>query len=855
MGKPIVLLVADEETVREFTPDSYGPEYPLQVKYAHSGSDALAQFTSGGFDVVVFFTDSPRIDCTVLLREMRMQGADIPVIIVYREGKEATALEAITGDLDAYPVRIGAEESPGKKLAQFIPEVLQRKDELIALKHLIAEKESILNTFQGIILYIDHDYLVKWTNRGASQVTGKKPEEILGKHCYEVLWGKETVCEWCKVREVFESGSPITENVEFSDGRILQRTTYPVRDDEGTIIGFIESGVDVTKVKQAEKALKESQEKYTAIFDNVNDAIMLGSILPGGFPGVFIEVNEPACRMLGYTREELLSMTPEDIARKSDWAHAFDVLGPLIEKGEQIFEWVQVHKDGTEIPVEVNSRHLDFGDQKVYLSVCRNITERKKAQAALAESEERFRGVTERSSDLIMLVDAGGKAEYVSPSVRRILGYEPEEIVGAGYWEAVHPDDFALVREGMQANLSGEVTGGLEIRIRKSDGSYAIVELTGSPVMKEGMYHGLQIIGRDITERKKAELELQKLASIVRFSSELIALATPDGIQVFINDAGARILGGDNKTLLNRPILDFVTDDYKDTVTSQLIPGLMEKGYWEGDLQYRNITTGALTDVHAITFTIKDPDSGEPRYLANVSLDITERKWAEEALKVSNKKLNILSSITRHDILNQLTMALAYFELIDQEHEISSESVTKEYLGQIYQAFSTINRLTTFTRDYQNLGVQSPVWMDVRKVIDDVAGMPVFKDHRIIDEVRDLEIYADPLLEKVIYNLFDNAWKHGETITRIRFSCQEFPDHLALICEDDGVGIPEDVKEKIFTREHYKHTGLGLFLSREILSITGLSIQENGTPGEGARFEITVPEGMYRIAKPTEGPG
>ena len=103
--------------------------------------------------------------------------------------------------------------------------------------------------------------------------------------------------------------------------------------------------------------------------------------------------------------------------------------------------------------------------------------------------------------------------------------------------------------------------------------------------------------------------------------------------------------------------------------------------------------------------------------------------------------------------------------------------------------------------------------------------------------------YADPLLEKVFTNLIDNAVRHGGTVNRIGFSVREEGDSLIIVCEDDGAGVEEEEKRKIFRRGVGKNTGYGLFLAREILAITGLSIREVGTPGQGARFEIMVPCG------------
>jgi len=102
------------------------------------------------------------------------------------------------------------------------------------------------------------------------------------------------------------------------------------------------------------------------------------------------------------------------------------------------------------------------------------------------------------------------------------------------------------------------------------------------------------------------------------------------------------------------------------------------------------------------------------------------------------------------------------------------------------------------------------------------------------------------MIVKVFYNLMDNAIRYGGKITTLRFSLEDRKGELIIVCEDDGIGVPRVEKKKIFERGFGKHTGLGLFLAREILSITGITIQETGEPGKGARFEMTVPSGKYR---------
>jgi len=112
-------------------------------------------------------------------------------------------------------------------------------------------------------------------------------------------------------------------------------------------------------------------------------------------------------------------------------------------------------------------------------------------------------------------------------------------------------------------------------------------------------------------------------------------------------------------------------------------------------------------------------------------------------------------------------------------------------------------------------------------------------------------VYGDPMLEKVFGNLVDNSLRHGEHVTQISFSYQKSANkELCIIYEDNGTGVSAEDKERIFHKGFGKNTGFGLFLSREILGITGLSIKENGIPGKGARFEISVPEGEFRFVEP-----
>jgi len=245
-------------------------------------------------------------------------------------------------------------------------------------------------------------------------------------------------------------------------------------------------------------------------------------------------------------------------------------------------------------------------------------------------------------------------------------------------------------------------------------------------------------------------------------------------------------------------------------------------------------------------FTVIMDTSGKCTGLQGMIRDITERRQALDAITLANKKLNLMYDITRHDILNKITIL---FGLIDMTKASSSPDEREQFLLEINDAGQAIYQQIVLTWDYQEVGIKSPQWNSMKDVFNrafsNFSGNPV----RFVSNIESLEIYADPLIEKVIYNLVDNATRYGKKITTISFSVQISDQGLELICADDGIGIDAEVKEKIFERGFGNNTGLGLFLTREILMITGITIRETGEPGAGARFVISLPRGTYRFVE------
>jgi signal transduction histidine kinase len=229
--------------------------------------------------------------------------------------------------------------------------------------------------------------------------------------------------------------------------------------------------------------------------------------------------------------------------------------------------------------------------------------------------------------------------------------------------------------------------------------------------------------------------------------------------------------------------------------------------------------------------------------------EVEERKVMEHALLSANSRLQLLNEVTRHDIINSLTGLLLLMSR--RESKATGNQASLSEIQQEKEIADLIHRQIAFTRDYQEIGLRKPEWQNVEDIITKAWIGHKIGPVRIDVQVGGLEIFADLLLEKVFSNLIDNAMRYGgPAMSTIRFTMHRGGDSVVIVCEDDGLGISDEERRNLFRRGYGKHTGYGLFLIREILSISGLTITENSRPGAGARFEILVPKGLYRCLVP-----
>ena len=353
-----------------------------------------------------------------------------------------------------------------------------------------------------------------------------------------------------------------------------------------------------------------------------------------------------------------------------------------------------------------------------------------------------------------------------------------------------------------------------------------------------------------IIERKRAEKTLkeseEKFRGIFDTVNDGIHIheIEPDGKPgkfIEVNEVACRMLQYTRKELLEHGPLDFVTG-YHNRPFDEIVRELSSAGNSIFETEHRR-KDGTIIPVEVNTHVVSLQGK---RVMVSVVRDITERKRAESAIKLANKKLNLVSTITLHDISNQISAINMFLYLAEEE---TTDQTVLEHLKKIEQATQLIQKQIWFTGEYDTIGITAPVWQNPRSLVDLAAKQVLLGQVRVKNDLpAGIELFADPLIVRVFFNLMDNAVRYGRKITTIRFFVIGKGDDHIIVCEDDGVGILAEEKEIIFERSFGKNTGLGLTLSREILNITGIMIRETGEPGKGARFEMTVPKGANRSA-------
>jgi PAS domain S-box-containing protein len=464
------------------------------------------------------------------------------------------------------------------------------------------------------------------------------------------------------------------------------------------------------------------------------------------------------------------------------------------------------------------------------------------------DSQKNLEAIINTIADPVFVKDRDHRLTLVNDGFCHLFGCSREDLIGKteyDFFPRHQSDRFRAEAETIFLTGAGSEN---ESTFTAADGHDHTIITKLSPYTESSGNRFIVGIITDISDRKKMEDKLkaneERYRAVFETTGTSTILFEENTVISLVNAEFERMSGYSRKEIEGKMSwTGFIYPEDRERVLAQYRrireSGDSSRHHYEFRFRTR---AGEIRNLDLIIGII----SGTNQYVASME-DITDTILSRKILELVNKKINLLSSITRHDILNQLMVLKGYLSLSTTMVE---NPVLLEYINKELLATQTIEHQINFTRDYENMGVKIPDWQNVNGALLKAKHALVHRDIAVDIDIHNPEVYADPLFEKVMYNLTDNALRYGgDTMTLIRVTSRESDQGLVISFEDNGAGIPEADKKSLFKRGFGKNTGFGLFLSREILSITGISITETGIFGKGARFEITVPKGSYRLEK------
>ena len=860
-----LLYVDDEPALLDLCQRFLEREGDISVVTVSSVGDALLRMAAGKFDAIISDYQMPDIDGIAFLKRVRLQSPDIPFILFTGRGREEVVIEAINNGADSYVQKGGDPRAQFKELSHLIRQIVRRRK---AENELRLMKFSVDHASEGII-WMRENGDIAYYNDAICAMLGYTPLEFSRLSVMDIRHGfslSSFTAGWSRLSA--RKNSTIEDIIIKKDGTFLPVElvlNYNELGAESLIFAFIrdiserrrserelkeafrqlmttEDGVrqQFEEIKKSDYAIREIQQRYQMLSEETEDWIWESTP-----DGRFTSSSMQAQDILGYPPAELVGKTFADFLVPEDAARAASELNGALAKKEAFRSLLlrEMHRDGREVTIEITGSPVFSRDGSFsgYYGFARDVTRENPPVAIPPSCVPGYRSVLDQAGDAIFVVDM--QTGMILDANQKALLMVNRTLPGIQSMSesALHPACEGGHDVGYHSREDSSV---FEDVIVDRDGNHIPVIVStkllqvGDRQFQIGIYHDISDLRaiQDTLQEKTGELE-----RFFTTGPDLLCIIDAEGRFLRLNPAGESMLGCQDA----RSLFEIMHPD--DRAATRTL------------LQHMNRGGKAVTFVNRVSC----PDgscrwlewrafmSGKKRIYA-AARDMTEQRKVELALAEANRKLNLLTDLNRHDIRNKLTVLTGYLDLF---RKYPAEPYFSMYTGKINEMVAAIAAQVEFTRVYQNLGISSPSWYNVNQLFCKVCTQLNVTPVAVHSELDGWEIFTDPLVERVFYTLVDNALRYGTTLTEIRRCAYETTEGLVVVIEDNGVGIAQEYKERIFEKGSGKSVGhsRSLFLAREILSITGMTIRETGRAGKGARFEILVPKGTYRVVMPLPG--
>ena len=717
----------------------------------------------------------------------------------------------------------------------------------------------------------DAEWTMEFVSAGVRQLTGYAPEDIIGNR--RISYGRIIVPEdrdrvWNQVQKALAQKVPFIleyrirtvtgeERWVWEQGRGI----FGENDALTCLEGFV---MNITEHKLAEDALRQSEQSYRNLFELESDALFL---VDAGSHAI-LDCNQAAQKLYGYRREELLKLKAEDVSGEPEKTRQ------TVGSG-QYFIPVRWHrkKDGTRFPVEITASRIQHQGRPAELTALRDITERKRAEAALYQSEAEFKDLFNNAPVGFHELDAEGRLIRINQTELTLLGYSAEELLGQFVWKINAEEEKA--RQITLAKLSGEqpvLPEGFERMYRRKDGSAFTVWINDRILKREdGSIIGIRSSIQDVTEHKRVEESHARLALAVEQAAETIVITDTSGTILYANPAFEKTTGYTRTEALGQNPRVLKSGKHDTEFYRRMWETLARGEVWTGHFVNKR-KDGTLFDEEAVISPVRDAAGQVVNYVA-VKRDVTRERQLESQLRQTQKMESIgtLAGGVAHDFNNVLAIIQMQASLLKSSGNLSAKQLQfADEIGITVQRAADLTRqLLLFSRreapQPHDLDWSAAI-VNTTKMVQRILGEHI--EVQINLAATPMFVHADPgMMDQVLMNLAVNArdaMPNGGQLTiaieSVKFdevaAAQSAParagSFVCLSVSDTGGGIPPEILPRIFepfftTKGVGKGTGLGLATVFGIVQQHQGWINVHSEVGHGTTFKIYLP----RLAGPT----